>query len=1106
MTHLTIERFGEFFKALHGYDPYPWQTRLAKRVVTGDWPDAIDLPTGSGKTACIDVAVFALACQADAEVQERTAPRRIFFCVNRRIIADEAYNRARRIAKAIVEAEQNGDGVLGDVAVALRSIAGSQSDRKTPPLDVLELRGGIYRDNRWARSITQPTIVCTTIDQLGSRLLFRGYGVSSNAAPIQAALIAYDSIILLDEAHISRPFFQTLDFVRRYLDPKRWAEQDTGVRPAVVVPMTATPPKAEGDPEEHRTPVEMFGLADADRQNRFLKPRLTADKPVELRKVDDKKLTEAAVEAAFHLAGDRPAAVGIMVNRVATAKAIYNALRNARQEPGEKQKASGGKHRRKNKNKPKIASDAVVELVIGSMRPIDRDAQANRLRGLVGPDRPAVTQTTSFIVATQCLEVGADYDFDVLVTECASLDALRQRFGRLNRAGRKDTERKTLEEKNERITAVVLMNKKDIKPEDKLDDDKPLDPIYGNALARTWNWLDAHATEATINDRTVKTVDFGIDAFDARLRKHGDNGLIPVNLLAPSASLDAPVMLPAYVDLWCQTAPRPVPDPDVSLFLHGPQRGEPDVQVCWRADLVDDDDDQEKPHKHWCDVVALLPPTSAECMRVPIGRLRTWLQEEDAGNRKTHLAKRDDNDFFDRPDEDDAKTARVHVDGVIWRGMTKSKLLKEHDLRPGDTLVLPVSAGGWNDLGHVPELDSETTADAAASEPRASASGTSETSTPEDSASDTPDTEKNGAKPATDHAKMDVAEQGWQRARDRAVLRLHPSLCKRIPDGGAVAALFDRAGDADNPPTVAEWRKLLTAAAESLSDKHAGAKQTLTHLACQTKGLICELYPDRRGVVLTTRKRIGSTFGWCLPALDEGDDEPSRLRRERPVLLAEHTGHVFQAVKDSLQALPRTNWMDALRLAAKLHDLGKADERFQAMLRRTDRTDAWLVAGVTSTLLAKSDGLPMTRTQWRAACRRAGLPDGFRHEMLSVQLAACSDGLPEDTIARDLVLHLIAAHHGRARPFAPVVHDEELPAVAVNGHRLSHEQRKQLVPPHRLDSGIAERFWSLTRRFGWWGLAYLEAVLRLADQQVSAAENANDAGPGNADQPAEVRA
>ena len=110
------------------------------------------------------------------------------------------------------------------------------------------------------------------------------------------------------------------------------------------------------------------------------------------------------------------------------------------------------------------------------------------------------------------------------MTECASLDALRQRFGRLNRGGREIEAR-----------AVIVVKEKDVKPDEALDDEKPLDPIYGNALARTWNWLWEHADVETLcriarrrgDDRAsaarakakpsaeTRAVDFGIDAFNA---------------------------------------------------------------------------------------------------------------------------------------------------------------------------------------------------------------------------------------------------------------------------------------------------------------------------------------------------------------------------------------------------------------------------------------------------------------------------------------------------------------------------------------------------------------------------------------------------------------
>ena len=133
--------------------------------------------------------------------------------------------------------------------------------------------------------------------------------------------------------------------------------------------------------------------------------------------------------------------------------------------------------------------------------------------------------------------------------------------------------------------------------------------------------------------------------------------------------------------------------------------------------------------------------------------------------------------------------------------------------------------------------------------------------------------------------------------------------------------------------------------------------------------------------------------------------------------------------------------------------------------------------------LAKSGSMAANREERRKQMERSGLPRGFRHEHLSL-LFAEKAGNGEK---HELGLHLIATHHGEARPFAPVVMDNSLVDVSFASLQLSREERLAR-PPHSLAAGIPDRFWRLTRRYGWWGLAWYEALFRLADWDASARE------------------
>jgi CRISPR-associated endonuclease/helicase Cas3 len=315
------------------------------------------------------------------------------------------------------------------------------------------------------------------------------------------------------------------------------------------------------------------------------------------------------------------------------------------------------------------AADTILDLalLIGRARELDRRELLNCLLQRISAKR---TQRESdrplFIVSTQCVEAGADLDFDALITEIAPLDCLRQRFGRLNRMGKRSDTRAVILAASDQIT-------KSAKP----------DPIYGDALKDTWVLLD-DKSKVSAKGKDAKTlIDFGVKASARWLPARGK--LAPY--LAPRA--DAPVLLPRDVMLWSRTMPVPAVDPEVSLYLHGPGRGQGDVEIVWRADL-DGNNSQE-----WIDRVTVCPPSTLEAISVPIGEAKLWLK---------HKATGDVSDVEGGDNAEEMSHAGSERLVLCWRGVNNARtgMVTAKDVRPGDMLIVRSSEGGCDRWGWAP--------------------------------------------------------------------------------------------------------------------------------------------------------------------------------------------------------------------------------------------------------------------------------------------------------------------------------------------------------------------------------------------------------------------
>ena len=511
--------FAAFYEAVNGRKPFPWQSRLASGLASGaGWPEEVGVPTGLGKTACLDIAVWWLASQAHVPPPERTAPTRIWWVVNRRLLVDSTWEHAKRIRKMLSSAATAPTGIptpldpLKSVALRLRSLA---VDAGAEPLEVVRLRGGVA----WRRPTdpSQPAIVLSTIPMYGSRLLFRGYGSSRSMRPVDAALAGTDSLVLVDEAHLARHLVRLFPALQDCAPSRRPLLNPSRAVPSVVA-LTAT-----GNAESER-----FELDEADKAHPEIRKRLDAAKPTQLWVSETPDQARPLAEAAVSLlsAAGKPSTCVVFVNAPKTARAVKNRLL--------KETKSG-------------PTDVDIVVLTGQTR--EREAQEARTRVLngMGAGRELEDRTRHLVVvATQTLEVGADIDAEILVTEACGVRALTQRLGRLNRLGR-----------HPHAQAIYVH----CPPGRKRADGGW--PVYGTEPQVVFERLELAIGYA-------ETVDLApAHIADVLGEPHDDPGR-------------APEVLPALLWEWTKTTTPPVGEAPVEPYFSGIAQPDRSVSLIWR--------------------------------------------------------------------------------------------------------------------------------------------------------------------------------------------------------------------------------------------------------------------------------------------------------------------------------------------------------------------------------------------------------------------------------------------------------------------------------------------------------------------------------------------
>jgi CRISPR-associated endonuclease/helicase Cas3 len=953
-----VPLFEAAIRALTGYPPFPWQSALYARFKAGTVERSIDIPTGLGKTAVMAIWLLARA-------QGAVLPRRLIYVVDRRAVVDQATDLAIKLRKYV------------DSTVELKQSLGL-GDRSLP---ISTLRGQRVDNKEWLEDPASPAIIVGTVDMIGSRLLFEGYGTSRKMRPYHAGLLGADTLAVLDEAHLVAPFEKLLETIANgesALGPRDEALRKL-IPPFKLLSLSATGRAHTGQP---------FGLQAADLNHAVVKRRLDATKRLSVLHLDEEaKLKDVLAEQAWNLAEKGAAAVRIIVfcDKREDAKAALAAVRD---------RANG----KEKEGIPRI--NVETQLFVGGRRMFEREQVAEWLKehGFIAGSKVTPAHPT-FVFATSAGELGVDLDADHMVSDLVAWERMVQRLGRVNRRGDGNAEVVVIAESGPKLTKPV---KDAVKKEggDRTEIESKIVAKYEALVARTRTRLSPLGL-LPLKDGKADASPGAIRALKLMAETKAD-----VRAILDAATTPAPLrpaLTRALVDAWSMTSLREHSGrPEIEPWLRGWREDEPpQTSVVWRIHLPVRKPDAVT-QKEIEAFFEAAPPHASEMLETETHRVVEWLIDRtkvlrNASKNQTLTSTSSEADV-----NRDGVNARIGPGDVVAFALNPAGDLRSFKFvgpRSGPTMASSSSSAGYIlDCLRLEDLD--FTGDETRSKKNK-------------------ETLEHGLEGATliVDARLGGIRNGLLESTEEGIpLTVDGLETWYEPIGGEPVVRFRvRVADDDTTLNAQEnqrWRQRLKFST-SLRDNGE-----------PSRWLIVEKW------------------------LHDSATEDDRSSGE-PQFVDQHQQRVERQVRRLAQRLGLPiGYTNMLVVAARLHDEGKRAKRWQRAFNALCDGD-----------YAKTTG-PIN----------VALLDGYRHEFGSVPIAANHAdilSLPDDD--KDLALHIIAAHHGFARPL-----------IGVNGC--------EDAPPSTLDErarDVALRFARLQKRWGPWGLAWWEALLRAADQQAS---------------------